>query len=112
MFLKQFQNYTAEMEQLLAGDRMITGDICKYYRTQISFLQYERIAHLHVLIGVLLADLLCMTIMIISLSPGTIAIFLLFLILLIPYVIHYFRLENLIQKWYFLYNDLIKKMEA
>ncbi len=106
MFLKRFQIFTKEMQELISGQNVTKGQ-CDFYLLQISFLQYERMAHLHVLIGVLLADLMSMILMSISPSHATIALFVLFLILLIPYIHHYYRLENLIQKWYRLYNEMV-----
>lgn len=110
MFLKHFAAFTKDMEELIAHGA-VTTEQCDYYLTQISFLQNERIAHLHVLIGILLAELLSMLIMYIHTSPATIMLFILFLLLLIPYIFHYYKLENLIQKWYLLYNEMVNITE-
>lgn len=80
-------------------------------RDRISFFQHERLIHLLV------------TILFAILTFGGICAFLitdmwylliidfLFLVLLVPYVIHYFHLENGVQKLYGLYDDLQKIME-
>lgn len=111
MYLKRFLTFTIEMEDLISG-QSITQKQCDYYLTQISFLQNERIAHLHVLIGVLISELLSMILLIMSPSIGMFLLFLLFFILLIPYIHYYYRLENLIQKWYLLYNKMLQILNS
>lgn len=111
MFIKQIKSHTAHLESLVRTNYVTETDLV-YHEKQISFLQYERIAHLHVLMGVILAQLISVIVLILSPSAGTIALAILFMMLLIPYVFHYFVLENTIQYWYQLYNSMLSIMKS
>lgn len=73
---------------------------------QISFFQHERLIHLIVtaLFAVLaIGGLILLTM---EVSIGFICLELLFIILLVPYVRHYYILENGVQKLYSIYDRL------
>jgi hypothetical protein len=73
----------------------------------IRFFQHERLIHL--IVTVLFAILTFgsfATLMITQFLP-IIAVFVLFMILLVPYIFHYYQLENGVQKLYGLYEELV-----
>jgi hypothetical protein len=80
-------------------------------RDRISFFQHERLIHLLVtmLFAVLTFGGICA--LLITELWYLIIIDCLFLVLLVPYVVHYFNLENGVQKLYGLYDELQKIME-
>ena len=45
-----------------------------------------------------------------GLSWGLLALFMLLLVLLIPYIMHYFLLENSVQKMYTQYDEILKRI--
>lgn len=76
---------------------------------QISFFQHERLIHL--IVTALFAVLTFMTLMLGVLSGNLYAFVLMgaLLILLVPYIKHYYLLENGTQKLYTYYDRLIEK---
>ena len=78
---------------------------------QISFFQHERFIHLIVTMFFALFTIICMVTSLFTVSIYLIVLTLLFLILLIPYVRHYYILENGVQRLYKVYDE-IKKSDA
>lgn len=75
---------------------------------QIGFFQHERLIHLIVTVTFAILTMISTALCIIN---PTLSIFLLtglFLVLLIPYIRHYYILENGVQKLYTYYNELNK----
>ncbi len=87
---------------------------------QISFFQHERLVHLMVTIffGVLAFATFFLLYLQIGqsiliaegLSWGLLALFLLLLVLLVPYIMHYYLLENSVQKMYAQYDEMLKRI--
>lgn len=78
---------------------------------QISFFQHERLIHL---IVTLTFSLLTIIIFIAMLFTNSVVCYLLcalLTILLLPYIIHYYILENEVQKMYVQYDEIIKKIK-
>ncbi len=106
---KKLKNYIAFIEAWLKNAEA-TGDrepVRKALLTEISFWQHERLIHL--LVTILFA-LLTMAVLLTSLfypSWGLLALFVMLLILLIPYIRHYYILENGVQKLYTLYEEIL-----
>jgi cell division protein FtsW (lipid II flippase) len=101
-YLKAHEDFVRE--QLAAGaDLEALG---RYHRTQIEYMQHERLIHLLVMLFVGLCTLV--TLLSLTLSPNLLmaVLLLLFVGLLIPYVVHYYRLENGVQRWYHLANEI------
>lgn len=76
------------------------------FETMLSRMKHERICHL--LVTVLFALLTVMSLGILMFRPGlqSSLLFMLFLILVIPYIEHYYFLENGVQKLYRLWDKL------
>jgi len=84
-------------------------NIKEYHKVQIEFLQHERLVHLMVTLAFAAFSI---TSYIITGFLTTVPMILLDLILttmLIFYIVHYYRLENGIQRWYDLYNRICEK---
>jgi len=81
-----------------------------FHLRQIRFMQHERLIHLLVLLT--MAVLLLASIGFSSVHPTLpgFGIAVLLLILVSAYVVHYFRLENGVQRWYHLANQLDEKV--
>lgn len=73
---------------------------------QISFFQHERLIHLIVTITFALLTMLAILGAMLTPEPALFALILLLLILLVPYVRHYYILENGVQKLYRYYDAL------
>ncbi len=84
------------------------GAVCRELLIQISFFQHERLIHL--IVTVLFALLTIMTLFacLLILQPVLFVLELLFFVLLIPYISHYYLLENGTQKLYEYYDALYR----
>ena len=82
-------------------------DFLSYHLRQIRFLQHERLVHLLVMLFVMAALLVFFTLFLLFQDMALFGLFLLCLVLSIFYVFHYFKLENTVIKWYFIYNENI-----
>jgi len=83
--------------------------LAEFHEQQVRRMQHERLIHL--LVTLFIGLFLLITVGLAMLQPGlavaTLAV--LFLALESAYVIHYFRLENGVQRWYKLGNKIRKK---
>jgi hypothetical protein len=73
---------------------------------QIQFFQHERMIHLIVTALVAILEVLSLLACLLLPSMVTFSLVGLFLILLVPYIYHYYILENGVQKMYEYYEDL------
>jgi uncharacterized membrane protein YfcA len=76
--------------------------------TRIGFLQHERLVHLIVMLFVALSALSCLGSFLLSNLSAFLIAFALLLILTLFYILHYYRLENSVIRWYFTYTDYIQ----
>ena len=80
-------------------------DFLSFHLRQIRFLQHERLVHLIVMLFVLFSVLLFFILFLLFHDLLVFGVFLLCLILSIFYVFHYFKLENTVIRWYYIYNE-------
>ena len=84
----------------------------KHHRETIRFIQHERLIHLLVTLtfGILFVVVMMFTLI----YPNTVLLVVdgLFLVLLIPYIFYYFRLENGVQKLYWIDKLIQDKIKA
>ena len=112
----QLREYIRSIRELIEEKQSI-GDIEALRRellTEIGFWQHERLIHL--LVTILFA-LITMSVLIVIMFCPSIAVLVLFfalLCLLVPYIRHYYILENGVQTLYVLYEELtrLEKIEG
>ena len=75
-------------------------------KMQISFFQHERLIHLLVTMLFGLATVITIPMYLITHEIALLVLSLLFIGLLVPYVVHYFNLENGVQSLYLYYNKV------
>ena len=75
---------------------------------QIGFFQHERLVHLIVTITFALLAVVGLIYICLEQSMGSLALEILFIILLIPYIRHYYILENGVQRIYEYYDKIIR----
>lgn len=85
---------------------------CLQLLTQIGFFQHERLIHLIVTVLFAILTVLTLFACLLILQPVLLALELLFLILLVPYIKHYYLLENGTQKLYDYYDIINNKRAA
>lgn len=81
-------------------------DKLKEHLVQVGFFQHERLIHLIVTVTFALLEMLAIVISVISNSLFTLLLPIVILILLIPYIRHYYILENEVQKMYGQYDRM------
>ena len=81
-------------------------DKLKEHLVQVGFFQHERLIHLIVTVTFALLEMLAIVISVISDSFFTLLLPIVILILLIPYIRHYYILENEVQKMYGQYDRM------
>jgi Ca2+/Na+ antiporter len=89
-----------------AGEGIDWAGLARFHRTQIAFLQQERLIHLLVTLFFGVCTLLVL--LFLALHPQLLVgvLLLLLLALLVPYIAHYYKLENGVQRWYHLANQI------
>lgn len=83
--------------------------LTKELLTQIQFFQHERLIHLIVTHMFALAAIIVLVAMVYFNTIPMLILFVLILVLLFPYIIHYYHLENGVQKLYTFYDRFIGK---
>ena len=110
---KRILAYLEKIDQLLKHPPIAVNyeEDVKKHLVQIGFFMHERLIHL--IVTVLFAVLTVGVALFCVADPG-IPMFLLFgalLILLVPYIMHYYLLENGVQKMYEQYDELLARSE-
>lgn len=109
---KRIRTYRNRIDELLAAgetpdhSELDWKSIKAEHLVQIAFFQHERLIHLIVTITFALLEMLALILTFISASFGTILLVLMILLLLVPYISHYFLLENEVQKMYEQYDRI------
>jgi cell division protein FtsW (lipid II flippase) len=105
-YMKRHEQYVNQMlEKELSEEAR--RELREYHDRQILWMQHERMVHLIVMLFVCLFALLALGFTILNPIPPYFVLFALLMILSVAYVIHYYRLENGVQRWYDL-SDRIK----
>ncbi len=95
-------NYVQETDKIIENSEKVTKERLDYHLIQIEQFQHERLIHLIVTVFVGMLAIL-------FLLFGLLIAFLGLLCLFIPYILHYYLLENNVQKMYYQYDKLINK---
>jgi cell division protein FtsW (lipid II flippase) len=107
-YLKQHEEKIKQA--LIAGDEKTDWESLKaFHKTRIEFIQHERLIHLLVTLTFSILLFISLGIAYSRPSMEVLVIMALLLILLIPYVYHYYLLENGVQRWYKLYEEIDRK---
>ena len=84
----------------------LVRDKLEEHLVQVGFFQHERLIHLIVTVTFALLEMLAIVLSMISDSLFTLLLPIVILILLIPYIRHYYILENEVQKMYVQYDRM------
>ena len=114
---KRILTYRKYIDFLLASDKQSDWKYIKQeHITQVAFFQHERLVHLIVTVTFAVLELLtvCAYVIVVALdrplSFPLLILALLILVLLIPYIKHYYLLENEVQKMYVQYDRIAQKV--
>lgn len=113
---KRILTYRKYIDSLLASDKQSDWKYIKQeHITQVAFFQHERLVHLIVTVTFAVLELLTVCAYVIvgaldsTLSFPLLILALLIIVLLIPYIKHYYLLENEVQKMYVQYDMIAQK---
>lgn len=106
---KRILNYRRYIDGLLSQDDLDWEVIIKEHLIQISFFQHERLIHLIVTVTFALLEVVVIGLSVVSFTLGVGLLAIALLILLIPYIRHYYILENEVQKMYGQYDKMVAK---
>lgn len=113
---KRILNYRRYMDEMLLREDVDWEKLKAEHLTQIAFFQHERFIHLVVTVIFTLLTMIsiCMAFILMAFGaeggPGWLLIMAVFLVLEIPYVRHYYILENEVQKMYGQYDTIVAKL--
>lgn len=108
---KRLKDYEKLLEELLqsndmAGMERLYPDIL----VQIGFFQHERLIHLIVTVTFAILAMLALMFFTQTGLASVLVLFLLFMVLLVPYIRHYYILENKTQHLYALYDRIRERV--
>ena len=107
---KRILAYLAYVDEILKeGDRDWERDIRSHLQ-QIAFFSHERLVHLLVFMLVGICTVMCILAFVLSSQMILLPLIGLFFVLLIPYCMHYYLLENSVQKMYEQYDEMQGKI--
>ena len=106
---KYFSEYIASVIAALDKEDTDFQKLKDEMLTKIAFMQHERLIHLLVTILFAVLMFLCLIGFFVSENIGILAAAVLMLVLLIPYIAHYYFLENGVQKLYSLYDRVCER---
>ena len=113
---KRILTYRKYIDFLLASEKQYDWKYIKQeHITQVAFFQHERLVHLIVTVTFAVLELLTVCAYVIvgaldsTLSFPLLILALLINVLLIPYIKHYYLLENEVQKMYVQYDRITQK---
>lgn len=108
---KRIKWYLEYYRQFAEGEREVEGEREAFRRemlVQIQFFQHERLIHLIVTVLFALLAVLSILANLMIQEIAVLALSLMFFVLLIPYIRHYYILENSVQKLYEYYDKILK----
>ncbi len=103
----EIKEYLTETEIRIKGRENIDEAYLEEMLTRIGFYQHERLVHLIVTMTFAIMTVISFFMLITSPSAPALLLALLFLGLTIPYIYHYYFLENSTQKLYKLYYEAL-----
>lgn len=109
--MRGISNLLKEHDEAIGKAEFDSGFLA-YHMTQIKFLQHERLVHLLVMLFVLLCSLVFLVLFFVTNISLFLVVFVLLIVLGFFYILHYYKLENTVIKWYFVYNDNLDSQEA
>lgn len=110
-YMKDHENYVKEvLEKNPDAEKL--RELLAYHDKQIKWMQHERLVHLMVMLFVCLFTMMIFGFAVIRPSLSVILLFVILLILSAAYLLHYFRLENGVQKWYLISGEIRKALAS
>lgn len=113
MIMKQrIESYMAYIDRLLTDNNsgLTYEELAILHEKQLAFFMHERLVHLLVTLTFAILAFGTFFMICFAFSVGLLLLFAAFLILLIPYIMHYYLLENSVQYMYRQFDALQAKI--
>ena len=107
-YRKSIDEWLEKTEQSAQVSQEILRDKMEVHLNQIGFFQHERLIHLIVTVTFALLEMLAIFLNVISDRLFSLLLPVVILILLVPYIRHYYILENEVQKMYVQYDRMLR----
>lgn len=106
--------YMKHIDNILADDKKTYDyeQIRNEHLTQLEFFMHERLVHLLVTLTFALLAFGTFFMLYLNFEPVLLILLFFIFVLLVPYIMHYFLLENGVQKMYRQYDELVKKKDS
>ncbi len=104
--------YLEYIDELLEKDGLDWEEETRKHLVQIGFFAHERLVHLIVMALFAIGTIICVLYLNYSGSMIILALVIALLVLLVPYVMHYYLLENSVQRMYRQYDRMINKTSS
>ena len=108
-YMKRHERYVKDVLEKNPDNEKLK-ELLTYHDKQIQWMQHERLVHLIVMLFVCLFTLLSFGFTVIRTSTPSLILSALLLILSVAYVIHYYQLENGVQKWCLISNKINQRI--
>ncbi len=108
---KRILAYLAYIDGLLEQEDADWEKESKKHLVQIAFFAHERQVHLIVMALFAIAAIICILYLNFTGSIIILALTLAILVLLVPYIMHYYLLENSVQRMYVQYDEMQNRIE-
>lgn len=106
------QNTDVRNDGVQNADAQTINDLLREHLTQIQFFQHERLIHLIVTCLFAVLAFAAFFALFFTMNAGLFVLFAALLVLLIPYIRHYYILENGVQRMYTQYDRLRKLIHS
>lgn len=112
---KRILTYRKKIDELLQKNDVDWNHVLEEHLVQVGFFQHERLIHLIVTVTFAVLEIISIFVTLLSFwmnegNPALGCLTLLLLVLLIPYIRHYYILENEVQKMYVQYDRILEKI--
>lgn len=106
--------YRKRIDGLLesADDNIFWDEVLKEHLVQVRFFQHERFVHLLVTVTFALLEIISLGMFLVTENIAVAVLSIGFFILLVPYISHYYLLENETQKMYTQYDKILEKISS
>ena len=106
---KRILNYRKYIDELLQKDNLDWDEVIREHLIQVSFFLLVWLIHLIVTVTFAILEVIVIGLCVTAFSLGLGLLALAILVLLIPYIRHYYILENEVQKMYVQYDRMVLK---
>ena len=110
---KQIEEYMKAIKWILTDDNPGTDwkNVAKRHLVKIQFYQHERLINLIVTALFAVMEVICLAVLLGTSNLWSLALMVLILVLLVPYIGHYYFLENSVQELYLIYDVILSRAD-